>query len=402
MKKTENNSKMESSDIFKYLENNNYLETIIEIVKLQNDNFSDENIENTIKSFDKLLGAIDIGYGNTKYSLGIKKDFKELKLNHFPSLAPIAPRSDMSGSFLGKRNTKIIDLNGNRVEVGPDTEMTANGSDSSRLLNESYIFSENYHALFLGALSYMDVESLDVLIMGLPVKYMYNAEKIIKKFTGEHILADNKKCHVEKIVVIPQPLGGFYDIAIKKAMFEEMINEVNLIIDPGYLTFDFLLLNGLTPIENRSNAIAGGMSRILNKMAQSISQDLDRSYDDYNAIDKALRTTKKVKNEDGIYKEARILRVAGKNIDLLKHIKNTSPVIESAINYMSSHLFSYDDIDNIALVGGPENIFEKKIKEHLVDREILKSSSPLYSNVSGFWFFGLILLIIQTLSEEGE
>jgi plasmid segregation protein ParM len=376
-----------SSEVFDYLEKNNLLDTILNITNVTLDK---------LKSTEFKVGAIDIGYGNTKFTSGIDGD-GTLIVSHFPSLTPLAPNVDMSGGSLGKRNTTIVEVNTVRYEIGYDTEMTANGTDTSRVLNESYIFSEPYHALLLGALSYMDKSEYDILVMGLPVKYMHNANKLIEKFQGIHDLNDNKTCNIKKIIVIPQPLGGFYDIAIKENMYEEMVDEVNLVIDPGYLTFDFLLLNGLTPIENRSDALTGGMSRVLTQMAKSISQEIGRSYEDYNNIDKALRILKKIKNpETGIIEEKRVIKVGGKVVDLLPHIRQTTPIIENSITYMHNKLGTYDDIDNIILVGGPENVFEKKIRDHLVDREIKKSKTPIYSNVTGFWFWA----IIQTLRGE--
>jgi plasmid segregation protein ParM len=370
-----------SNLIYEYFKANDFLETLIEITGK-----TEEEIKTSLLS----VGGLDIGYGNTKYIAGISDDFN-LICDHFPSLTPIAPNVDMSGGLLNRRNTKIIELDGNRYEVGKDTEMTANTVDSGRVLSENYIFSEQYHALFLGALDYMNVEVYDVLVMGLPVKFMHNAAKLVNKFEGIHKLSNDRTCEVKKIIVIPQPLGGFYDVAIKENLYEEMIDENNLVIDPGYYTYDFLLMNGLTPIENRSDALNGGMSRVLTTMSKSISSVLGRTYENNNAIDKALRKTKKIKNpETGVKEEKRVIKIGGEYLDLLPHIKNTSHVLDSIINDMTNIVQTYDDIDNIILVGGPESIFDKKIRDHLVGRIIHKSKTPLYSNVNGFFYWGVI------------
>jgi plasmid segregation protein ParM len=379
----------ELNPIVKIIQEKGYSEIFSSIVGSPVENFGSENFT---------VGAVDVGYGNTKY-LAVSDGDVGFKHGHFPSLAPIAPNVDMSGGMLGKRNTKIIELDTVRYEVGPDTEMTSVGSDTSRILNDQYIFSQQYKALFLGALAYMGKESFDIVVMGLPVKNMYNAEKLEKEFTGIFEIDDGKKVEIKKVVVIPQPLGGFYDIAIREDMYEQMVDEINLVIDPGYLTFDFLVLNGLTPIENRSDAMNGGMSKVLISMAKSISSSIGRQYTDYNAIDKALRKPKMVKDsETGEKVLKRVIKIAGKQYDLLPHIKKTSPVIENSITSMQNVVQTFDDIDNIMLVGGPEGIFERKIIEAIKvdadeERDLLKSKEPIYSNVTGFFFWGVIYML---------
>ena len=62
---------------------------------------------------------------------------------------------------------------------------------------------------------------------------------------------------------------------------------------------------------------------------------------------------------------------------------------------MRNTVYSYDDIDNIALVGGSENVFEKKIRED-IKRDILKTDDAIFSNVRGFWYIGVLEAIKNT------
>ncbi len=380
-------SKKQLNPTLSLLKDKEYLESIAEIA----------DVDDIDACMDKpfTVGAVDVGYGNVKY-VTVSEGDSSFEHGHFPAIAPIAPSVDMSGGMLGKRNTKVIEIETVKYEVGVDAGMTATGTDTVRVLNDTYIFSPQYKALFLGALSYMGKETYDVVVMGLPVKNMYNAGKLEEQFTGKFEIDGGKEVEIKKVLVIPQPLGGFYDIAIRENMYDEMIDEINLVIDPGYLTFDFLLLNGLTPIESRSDAMNGGMSKVLISMAKSISSDIGRSYTDYEAIDKALRKPKMVEDpKTGEKVPKRILKIAGKKIDLLPHIIKTASVIENSITAMKNVVQSYDDIDNILLVGGPEGVFEKKIIENLDGRELLKSKEPIYSNVTGFFFWGVVYALSQ-------
>lgn len=351
-----------------------------------------ETISN--KSFDniiKKIGSIDVGYGNTKYVAGVD-DEGNLIYGSFPSITPMASTQSISGNMFMARDTKIVDADGTLFEVGVESEALISGSntDAAKVLDESYIFSPQYKALFLGALSYMDQEEYDVLVLGLPVNYIRNADKLAKAFTGEFELPDGKKCNIKEVIVIPQPLGGFYQVAIDNNLYEDMLEEYNLIIDPGYLTFDVLTTKGLSPIDQRSDAILGGMSKILNALAKSISQQIDRTYDDLSAIDNAIRKPRKIKNADGTVEYKRALKIGKEIIELDDHIKKTTPVIENSITAMKNIVKTYDNIENIILVGGAENIFLKRIEKHLIDREILKADNSLFSNAIGFYYVGIL------------
>ena len=337
------------------------------------------------------IGSLDIGYGNTKYLSGIGED-GELKLGTFPSITPLASSNKISGNMFMSRDTHVVDVEGTLYEVGVESEDLISGAntDAAKVLDESYIFSNQYKALFLGALTYMDEEVFDILVVGLPVNYIHNADKLAEACTGTFDLPEGKKCIVKRVIVIPQPLGGFYQVAIDQELYEDMLGEFNLVIDPGYLTFDVLTTKGLTPIDPRSDAIPGGMSKILNALAKSVSEELGKKYDDLNAIDKGIRTLRKFKNEDGTTIKRRAIKVGKQIIELDPHIKKMIPVIDNSITSMKNIVKTYDDIENIILVGGAESIFYKRIEKHLVDREIFKADNALYSNVIGFFYVGII------------
>jgi plasmid segregation protein ParM len=375
-------NKKNISNIMKYILNNNLKDAFESISK---------------KSFEDIkekAGSIDVGYGNTKYVVGVDEEGK-LIYGSFPSITPLASTQNISGNMFMSRDTKIVDVDGTLFEVGVDSEDLISGSniDAAKVLDESYIFSAQYKALFLGALSYMGQLEYDVLVLGLPVNYIRNADKLAEAFTGTFKLADGSNCVIKKVVVIPQPLGGFYQVAIDKDLYEDMLEEYNLIIDPGYYTFDVLTTKGLSPIDQRSDAIVGGMSKVLNALAKSISEEIGKTYDDLSAIDNAIRKPRKIKNEDGTFEFKRALKIGKKIIELDKHIIKTKPVIENSITAMKNIVKTYDNIENIILVGGAENIFLKLIEKHLVDRDILKAENSLFSNAIGFYYVGILSLI---------
>lgn len=321
-----------------------------------------------------VIEVIDLGWGYTKYS---KTDADgKSEFFSFPSLAPKSTRQDMSMGILGKRDTVVVEVEGTDYEVGPDSG-DLDSNDSTRNLNDGYIFSDQYKALFYGALHYMEADVIDLLVVGLPISGLNHINALHKIMIGKHEIYKNKTVTVKNVLVLPQPLGGLYHCMSMKQdeKFQCLDEEYNLVIDPGFLTFDFLVSNGDKLIENRSDAHAGGVSKILRAIALSISEKHHIKYENLSAIDKGLKR--------------KFMKINGKKEDLLDHIKNTKSVIEGSVNYMKNIVGDGSDIDNIILFGGGSEVFKKTIEAAYPKHSIIVLSDPQFANVKGFKEAGL-------------
>lgn len=324
---------------------------------------------------EPVVRAGDIGWGYTKY-LKIDEEGNAQFLS-FPSLAPRASGHDMSAGLLGRRDTVVVTVEGTDYEVGPDSS-DLDINDSTRNLNDQYIFTDQYKALFYGMLSYMGEDEIDLLVLGLPVSGLNLIQDLRKMSVGKHQITKDKEVNVKDVLILPQPLGALYhcmSMSETDERFEFLDEETNLIIDPGFLTFDFLTTSGSRVVENRSGAHPGGVSKILRSIANSISEKFDIKYDDLSAIDKALTRRK--------------LKVNGKREDLADHIKNTRSVIEGSVNYMKNMIGDGSNIDNIILVGGGSDVFKKTIEVFYKNHEIIYIEDPQMANVKGYYQAGL-------------
>lgn len=324
---------------------------------------------------EPVVRAGDIGWGYTKY---LKIDEEgNVQFLSFPSLAPRASGHDMSAGLLGRRDTVVVTVEGTDYEVGPDSS-DLDINDSTRNLNDQYIFTDQYKALFYGMLSYMGEDEIDLLVLGLPVSGLNLIQDLRKMSVGKHQITKDKEVNVKDVLILPQPLGALYhcmSMSETDERFEFLDEETNLIIDPGFLTFDFLTTSGSRVVENRSGAHPGGVSKILRSIANSISEKFDIKYDDLSAIDKALTRRK--------------LKVNGKREDLADHIKNTRSVIEGSVNYMKNMIGDGSNIDNIILVGGGSDVFKKTIEAFYKNHEIIYIEDPQMANVKGYYQAGL-------------
>jgi len=339
---------------------------------------------------DSVVAAIDIGYGFTKYATigaGGKID-----TNLFPSMPALSPQTDLSGGFFTQRDTKTISSGGTDWEVGPDVGEIATKTDV-RALHEDFIKSEQWKILLLGALAYMGKKKVDYLVLGLPVNNMKKSAEMIELAKGDHTI-DGVKYTVNNVLVIPQPLGSLYNYAVKGNDFERFSKTNTLIIDPGYLTFDFLVTKGFSVNAHRSGARPGGMSNILNAISTSIAKDLGIEYDDANEIDDALN----LKDYDGV-QEARPIFIYGQEVDLNKHIKATVPVIETSLHFMLNKIGDNKDVSQIIMAGGPNKIFERSIKKQFPhhSKGLKTLDDGIFGNVTGFMLWGMMMAHGETM-----
>lgn len=66
-----------------------------------------------------IIKAVDVGYGNTKYSV-LASD-KNIQCGIFPSISPQASNGpDLSSGLLQRRNTIVVKVGGVKYEVGKD------------------------------------------------------------------------------------------------------------------------------------------------------------------------------------------------------------------------------------------------------------------------------------------
>ncbi|WP_244137155.1 hypothetical protein [Burkholderia pyrrocinia] len=153
--------------------------------------------------------AVDVGYGNTKYAHRAASG--TIATGMFPSLTPLAASRTLSGygeSVLTARKVSTIVIDQVEYEVGPDVPLTAAYGNTGRALADDYVLSDNYAALLFGAIHFSGVTHIERLVLGLPVHNMkkYSAE-LKERFAGELDFGAGRVT-VDKVVVIPQPLGS--------------------------------------------------------------------------------------------------------------------------------------------------------------------------------------------------
>ncbi len=321
-----------------------------------------------------IVRAVDIGFGSIKLVM-LRAPGSDIHCKLFPSLAPLSTSLDLSGGgVIARRDTVVVPVDGNTYEVGPDVELALN-THASRILHQDFLQTPEYLALFRGALSYMKTDRIDLLVVGLPVSLLSTKAGYLKqRLEGVHPVADEKTVTVSRALVLAQPLGGFIHYSMTYGLYSQLREAKNLVIDPGFFTVDWVLSRGIQPIPARCGSFAGGMHAVLRRLAQVISDKYQVNFDDYAALDRALRGEK--------------LRLFGNDVAVEKYIPQAKPVVEEAVNAIVNSVGDGRDIDSIVLVGGGAPFFRAAIEHRFPSHRVWLVPDPVFSNVKGFQLAG--------------
>lgn len=333
---------------------------------------------------NEIIRAIDLGYGNTKFSKG-HMGSHDIPVGHFPSLAPIMQSNGSIDIGLGGNiDIKNVRVNNVNYSVGKDVSTIIDNRYSSPT-HYDYTHTNEYLALNYGALLSMGLREIDHLMVGLPMHLINSRKKHVEKaLTGKIWLNENTSVTIKHIKVIPQPMGGFFQYLSQNNLLQsdEIYESRNLIIDPGYFTFDWVVTNGLNVNEQLSGAVEGGMSEVLTRISKELEKDPE-----LNPTQTRLNNLHMI--DKGIVSNNLILN--GHRVDIQNYLTNAHEYTQNILNNMLNKIGSGTDIHNIILVGGPAPLFQQAISARFPGRNIHILSEPMYANVRGFQIIGELL-----------
>lgn len=318
-----------------------------------------------------VIRAVDVGYGHTKFVA--RRAPGAIDCRMFPSLAPLASDIALGLGKHQQRDTAIIEVDGVRYEVGRDAR-TALKAHHTRILHNQYANSPEHLALLRGALFHMDVNEIDLLVVGLPVALMHERGRALtERLKGAHPLADGRRVHVRHVWALAQPLGGLYD-AMSRGAMSSGEDQVSMIVDPGYFTIDWSSVYRNQVMPERTGSFPGGVYAVLQTIARGIAEDLGMNFTDLDAVDRAMATGQ--------------LRVGGRTIDLARYEQRANVRIEEAVTAIANSVGDGLDVENVIVVGGGSGLYEAALRRRFPMARVLIAPDPIFANVRGFQLAG--------------
>lgn len=322
--------------------------------------------------------AIDLGYGRVKLAKGEDRDGAAI-LDVFPSIVARA-QGNLGEGYARQRNTVKVEYKGLIYEVGQDAILSTETS-SVRKADLRFVYSDDYRILMRASIMKMALSRIRVLVLGAPVmNYGEVKEYLGKQYRGVIDLGNGaSSVHVDDVMVLPQPIGGFIHYGKTNGIYERMKNEVTLVIDPGYYTLDWVVTRGLKPVPGKSGSHPGGMHSVLRAIANVFANHGVTNPHDlffYDKIDRAIYAGER-------------FTLFGKDYDLLQHAEVAQRVIENGMNALTASVGDPGNIDNIVLVGGAAKAYLSSLRRHFDKHEMHLVDNPAFANVAGFYEAGV-------------
>ncbi|AEH16236.1 plasmid segregation protein ParM [Shewanella sp. SM101] len=330
----------------------------------------------------QVIVTVDVGYGTT--TSVHKNATGEYEIKTFPSV-PIPVKSDINLGISGEeRDVVTVDVNGITYEIGAD--VTASSARNVRVLNtESFLTSDRYKALLLGSLSFIGSGDLviDVLVLGLPVSVLSRKNELIKIYTGTHDISGSgkRKISIKSVLVFEQPLGALMSY-LREGGTERYMACKNLnilVIDPGYLTLDFITSTGIKVNKNRSGDSETGMSKVISAVELSLKTQLSEKFN-LKSISSELIDQAFITGSLKLYGTTMAFPVCEHQFDVTSAITATcDEAITSVVNVVGDG----QDIDLILVSGGAASVYLGAIKKAFPHHKIEVVIDPLTSVARG-------------------
>ena len=329
----------------------------------------------------EILG-IDIGFGFTKVTNG--KDFAIFK-SVLGEATDIQFRMNIGASNLSKNLHVTID--DKSYFVGDFAEQQSSvryfTMDKEKMLSE---FVKVFALTSVGIFSkkYVPINIVTGLPVGFFSQYQHRFIQILK---GHHDIvyhrADgteiSRKIHINEVFVLPQPIGSMFNLMMDE-MGEITNRELNKqkvgVVDIGFRTTDYTILNQLQYVERGSSSLDIGISNSFALITNKLRQQTGVNVELYRMYDAAEKGSIKIKGQE--------YDISNLRDQVYSHSAGT---IANNIN----RLWAEDwDIDAIILTGGGSKELAKYIQP-LIEGNVIPidiNSDARLNNVQGYFKFG--------------
>ena len=333
----------------------------------------------------QILG-IDIGFGFTKATSGTDTII-------FKSLLGDAGEIQYWADFGDSRPADHIHvtIDGKSYFIGDLAEQQSRAPKFT--LDQEKLIAEYVRVLALTAAGLLITNGPQVnvpvnLVSGLPIGYFKrNQERFHGLLTGHHSVtyhspggqSVSKEVYINKVRMLPQPLGSILNLLMDgngKVSNKELAGQKIGVVDIGFRTTDFTIMDRMRHIDRGSRTIDSGMSKAFGLIAQKLQEKCGASVELYRLYQAV---------EEGE------IRMRGKPINFVGIRDQVFEQLAGSIAGEIDRLWAQDwDIDVIVLTGGGSRELARHLKP-LIDGNVVPLEPHIDSrlnNVFGYVKYG--------------
>jgi plasmid segregation protein ParM len=326
--------------------------------------------------------GIDVGFGFTKASNGQQHViFKSL----LGEQADIQFQTEFEDSSQDKNlHIKIEDES---YFVGDLAEKQSTVREFT--LDQSKLIANHLKILALTATAACSGDNVSLhVVSGLPVAYFRrDSKKFKEQLTGTHNVttynrsgkAASKIMHIASVKLVPQPMGSFFNLLMDSSGHianRQLTRQKVGIVDIGFRTTDFIILDRFRYIERGSATVDTGISKCFNAISSKLRQRSGANVELYRLYD-AVRTGS--------------IRIKGKEYTISTLRDKVYAHYAGSIADDINRLWESEwDLDSIILTGGGATELAKHLQP-LIDGNVIpveNESDARLNNVLGYIKYG--------------
>lgn len=325
--------------------------------------------------------GLDIGYSAVKIAHG---NGRVPQLTQLPvGAAPLDKCGlTLSGEAAAAGGHRVT-INGVKWVAGIDPSLLAGFVQS---MDESYISTDEYRALFYAALAAVGREDIKVLVTGLPVGHFRDEtirNRLKAMMTGRHYIREDLVVNVERVVVVPQPAGAFsahaLDAATGPQEFRIERGRSVLVVDPGHYSLDWIIYLGNFRLEASGSTAEAGEA-VIRASAQALSSQHGVK-------------VRPVRLQEAIMAGEATLSIGRHTLHYLPAMRAAAgDIIKRSMKTIRGSIRQVMDergVDLVLVAGGGADLFEAPLREAISEAAVTRVANPLMANARGFYLYAL-------------
>lgn len=326
--------------------------------------------------------GIDVGFGFTKAYNGKNSIIFKSIIGDATDIQFHSSLNDASSS-----SNLHITLEGKSYFLGSYAELQSNIREFT--LDQEKLLEEFVKILAITAAGICTETSAPIqVVSGLPVGYLRRDSKRLKEMIlGTHDITfhhrdgkdEKKRIHIDKIHVIPQPIGSIFNLLfddLGQIKDRELATQKLGVVDIGFKTTDFSIFDHLHYIERGSSTLDTGISKCFSVIANKLRQESSINIELYRMFK---------------FIDSEMIKIRGKEYHISNLKKRVYTHAASAIASDLNRLWENDwDMDAILLSGGGSVELAPYLTPN-IDGNVIPSQhngDVRFNNVRGYCKFG--------------